>query len=349
MGTWMGEKPMSMGSTGSGAEGTKTVFEVTRPNVFRFLKLFGPRDEVLVLINPDPDSMASALAVKRLLRKRVRKTSIGYIGDVERLENKAMMDLLGIPMVRVDRLAPRDFSSRILVDSQPNHSEDLERFEYVAIIDHHPRGKRWNARYADIRPDYGSASTILTEYLRGAGIKPSMKLATALLYGIKTDTATLEQGAAEADVKQFRYLLQYANMNLLRKIEKSELRLRDLGYFKTAIEKRVVTKKGLYAHLGEVPSSDICVQIADFFMSVYGMNWSFVSGVHKGKLIVILRNDGYRKDAGKLAERAFGSVGSAGGRRRAARAEIALESLNRIGVEARNTDLKNFVRRHLNI
>jgi nanoRNase/pAp phosphatase (c-di-AMP/oligoRNAs hydrolase) len=209
--------------------------------------------------------------------------------------------------------------------------------------------RRWKTHYEDIRPEYGSTSTILTEYLQEVGIKPSMKLATGLLYGIKTDTGNLEQGGTEADVRQFRYLLQYANMNLLRKIEKSELRLRDLNYFKTAIEKRVVTKKGLYTHIGEIPSADICVQIADFFMGVYGMSWSFVSGVYKGKLIIILRNDGYRKHAGKLAESAFGSFGSAGGRRRAARAEIALDSLSEEGIEARNAELKRFVRNHLNI
>jgi nanoRNase/pAp phosphatase (c-di-AMP/oligoRNAs hydrolase) len=340
---------MNMESSGKGSEGTKALLEVTRSKASRFLRLFGPEDKVLVLINPDPDSMASALTVKRLLRKRTEKTTIGYVGEVKRLENRAMMELLGIGMVSVDRLDPKGFSSRVLVDSQPNHSEILEGFAFDAIIDHHPKVKRWKARYVDIRPDYGAASTILTEYLREVGIKPSMKLATGLLYGIKTDTGNLEHGAMEADVSQFRYLLQYANMNLLRKIEKSELRLRDLNYFRTAIEKRIVTKKGLYAHLGEVPSADICVQIADFFMGVYGMSWSFVSGVYKGKLIIILRNDGYRKDAGKLAERAFGSFGSAGGRRRAARAEIALDSLSEAGLEGRNAELKKFVRNHLNI
>jgi hypothetical protein len=84
-------------------------------------------------------------------------------------------------------------------------------------------------------------------------------------------------------------------------------------------------------------------------MGVYGMNWSFVSGVYKGRLIIILRNDGYKKDAGKLAERAFGSFGSAGGRRRAARAEVTLESLRKAGVETCNAELKSFVRSHLNI
>ena len=337
---------MSMKSSGSGA---KTRFGATRPKAFKFLELFGPKDSALVLINPDPDSMACALTVRRLLRNRAKKTTIGYIGEVRRLENRAMMELLDIGMVSIDKLDAEKFSTLILVDSQPNHSQVLEGFAFDAIIDHHPRSKRWKTRYEDIRPNYGAASTILTEYLQEVGIKPSMRLATGLLYGIKTDTGNLEQGAMEADVHQFRYLLQYANMNLLRKIEKSELRLRDLNYFQMAIEKRVVTKKGLYAHLGEVPNADICVQIADFFMGVYGMSWSFVSGVYKGRLIIILRNDGYRKDAGKLAERAFGNFGSAGGRRRAARAEITLESLRRAGVEMRNSELKRFVRNHLNI
>jgi nanoRNase/pAp phosphatase (c-di-AMP/oligoRNAs hydrolase) len=315
----------------------------------RFLELFKPADNVLVLINPDPDSMASAFTVKRLLRKRAKKITIGYMGEIQRLENKAMMELLGIGMTNVERLNSRKFSSRILVDSQPSHSEVLAGFSYEAIIDHHPRVKRWRARHVDIRPDYGATSTILTEYLQEAGIKPSPRLATALLYGIKTDTGNLEQGAAEADILQFRNLLQYANMNLLRKIEKSEFLLRDLAYFKTAIERRVVTKKGIYTHLGQVPSADLCVQIADFFMRVYGMSWSFVSGVYKGKLIVILRSDGYRKDAGRLAGRAFGSFGSAGGRRRAARAEIGLDSLREAGVETQGAELKSFVRTQLNI
>jgi nanoRNase/pAp phosphatase (c-di-AMP/oligoRNAs hydrolase) len=336
-------------SSGKGSEGTRAPLKVTGSKASKLLKLFGPKDNVLVLINPDPDSMASALTVKRLLQKRVKKTTIGFIGEVTRLENRAMMELLGIGMVNVDRLNPEGFSSRVLVDSQPSHSEILEDFTFDAIIDHHPRVKRWKARYVDIRPDYGATSTIFTEYLQEVGIKPSMRLATGLLYGIKTDTGNLEQGAMEADVSQFRYLLQYANMNLLRKIEKSELRLRDLNYFKTAIEKRLVTKKGLYTHLGEIPSADICVQIADFFMGVYGMSWSFVSGVYNGKLIIILRNDGYRKDAGKLAERAFGSFGSAGGRRRAARAEVTFESLRKAGVEKCNAELKKFVRSQLNI
>jgi nanoRNase/pAp phosphatase (c-di-AMP/oligoRNAs hydrolase) len=176
-----------------------------------------------------------------------------------------------------------------------------------------------------------------------------MKLATALLYGIKTDTANFERDATEGDIKQFRYVFKYANLIRLRKIEKSELRLNELKYFQVALENRVVGRKGIYTHLGKVPSADICVQTADFFMRIYGVHWSFVSGVYRRKLIVIIRNDGYRKDAGRLAARAFGAFGSAGGHRGAARAEIAVEFLRQKGMEINDSLLKSFVRKRLSL
>jgi nanoRNase/pAp phosphatase (c-di-AMP/oligoRNAs hydrolase) len=319
----------------------------TRERVRTFLKLFGAQDNVLITINPDPDSMASALAVKRLLWKHVHRTQIAYINEIQRLDNLAMMELLKIPMVKVSEVSLENFTRRVLVDSQPNHSDIFKSFTYDAIIDHHPREKKWNVPYVDIRPGYGANSSILIEYLRGARIKPAMKLATALLYGIKTDTANFERGGTEQDVKQFQYIFQYANRNLLRKIETSELRPTDLKYFRRALENQIVTRKRIYAHLGKVPSPDLCVQVADFFTRIHGVGWSFVSGVHNDITIVIIRSDGYRKDAGRLAKRAFGDLGSAGGHRGAARAEIPLEALYQKGVKGYASNLENFIKKRL--
>jgi len=318
-----------------------------RRRVRALLKLFSHHENVLVLINPDPDAMASALAVRRLLWKHARETLIAYIGDIQRLENQAMMEVLRIPMIPLRQVSTDGFPHRILVDSQPHHAEAFEGLTYDAIIDHHPQTKKCHAHYVDIRPAYGANSTILIEYLRAANIKPSVTLATALLYGIKTDTANFERDATEEDVKQFRHLFRYANMNLLRKIEQSQLRNSDLRYFQKALKDRITTKKGLYAHLGKVPSADICVQIADFFMKVYGMGWSFISGVFEGKLVVIIRNDGYRKDAGRLATGAFGEFGSAGGHRGAARAEISLDVLRKKQIGVHDAMLEDFVQDRL--
>jgi nanoRNase/pAp phosphatase (c-di-AMP/oligoRNAs hydrolase) len=201
----------------------------------------------------------------------------------------------------------------------------------------------------DIRPEYGATATILIEYLRKAGIKPSMKLGTALLYGIKTDTANFERGGTQEDVREFRYVFQYANMNLLQKIEKAELTPSDLGYFETALANRSLTKKGLFTHLGKVPNSDICVQVADFFTRVHGIGWSFVSCVSEDELNVVIRNDGYRKDAGKLANSAFGDIGSAGGHRGAARARIPMKLLREKGVKGYGTSLADFIKRRLKL
>lgn len=337
-------------STEAGVKNPKkgrTLFKSTRGRVRTLLKLFHSHSSVLVLISPDPDSMASALAVKRLLWKQVQGTSIAYIGEIQRLDNLAMTGLLKIPLVKIDETDPEGFSHRILVDSQPHHSEIFESFTYDAIIDHHPKVKEWDASYVDIRPKYGATATIMTEYLRGAGIKPPMKLATALFYAIKTDTANFARSGIDRDVKQFRYLFQYANMNFLKKIEKSEFEVKSLDYFQTALANRVITKKGIYSHLGKVRSADICVQVADFFTRAHGLGWIFISGVYEGRVIVIIRNDGYRKDAGKLAELAFGEFGSAGGHRGAARAEIPLNTLELRGIKGRHSSLQTFIRKCL--
>lgn len=319
----------------------------TRDKLKNFLGLFGHSENVLVVLYPDPDSMASALAVKRLLWKHVQRVVIAYIGEIQRLENQAMMELLRIPLVRISQVDLDYFQRKVLVDSQPHHYEAFGRLGYDAIIDHHPLVGEVKASFVDIRPAYGATATILIEYLRAAGIKPSTNLATALLYAIKTDTANFERDATEQDVREFRYVFQFANMNLLRKIELSELRLSDLRYFRQALERMVVTKKGIFAHLGEVETPDLCVQIADFFMRVHGMKWTFVSGLYRGKLVVIIRNDGYRKDAGRLARRAFGPFGSAGGHRGAARAEVPLDALREMGMETSDQNIRKFVRERL--
>ena len=311
--------------------------------VSKFLKLFKRKDTVLILLDPDPDSLASALAVKRLLWQHVRKITIANIKEIQRVDNLAMIKLLKIPLVKIGEINPEGFTRRVLVDSQPQHHESLQGYTYDAVIDHHPKTDPVRADFMDIRPDYGANSTILIEYLRCAGIKSSTKLATALLYAIRTDTDNFERSGGEADVRQFQYIFRFANRSLLQKIERSEFRLKDLRYFQRALENRTIGKKGLFAHLGRVPGPDICVQIADFFMRIHGLGWSFVSGVSEGKLIVILRNDGYRKDAGKLANRALGAYGPAGGHQGAARAEVPISILREKGVEVTSMGLEKFL------
>ncbi|MBW1981864.1 MAG: DHH family phosphoesterase [Deltaproteobacteria bacterium] len=293
----------------------------------KLYRLFSASDRVLITINADPDALASAITLKRLLWHKVHSVTIAHFNDIKRLNNVTMVRLLKIPLIKLQKVSPGDFSKTVIVDSQPHHHEAFAPFTYDVVIDHHPLTTQINAPFVDIRPEYGATSTMMTEYLRSAKIRPSKSLATALIYGIRVDTRDFEAGALEADVKAFRFLFPFANMNMLRKIQISDMGVRDLKYFQEALENKRVVKGKIFSHLSQVHSPDILVLIADFFMRCNEVGWTVVSGVYHKTLVVIIRNDGFRKNAGTWAIKAYGRLGTAGGHRAMARAEIPLTNL----------------------
>jgi nanoRNase/pAp phosphatase (c-di-AMP/oligoRNAs hydrolase) len=292
----------------------------------RFYDQFSGNDHVLVVINADPDAIASAMAVSRLLWRKVLNVTISHINTINRPDNLAMIRLLGVTLVPFEQIQMDKFSRIVIVDSQPDHNEKMAQLNPQVIIDHHPDSGS-NAPFVDIRPQYGATSTILTEYLLAAKIKPSAKLATGLYHGIKTDTNDFKGRTQIEDVRAFQYLFRYANIHLARKIEQADLRFDLLKYFRIALQNMRQRKGKVYIHLGNVINPDICVIIADFFMRVNTVTWSIVSGICDKKLIIIFRNDGIRKNAGKVAKEGFGKLGNAGGHKNMARAEIALNDL----------------------
>ena len=292
----------------------------------RFYDQFSHDDHVLIVINADPDAIASAMAVKRLLWRRVSNVTISNINIIKRPDNIAMIRLLGVNLVPVKDIIKDCFSRFVMVDSQPEHNELFARFPMDIIIDHHPDSEV-KAPFVDIRPKYGATASIMTEYLRAANIKPSKKLATSLFYAIKTDTDNFVRQTLIEDVRAFQFLYRHANLNLVNKIERSELRLDFLKYFEIALANKRIRKGRAFSHVGPVVNPDVCVLLADFFMKISSVDWSIVSGLYANKLVLIFRNDGLRKDAGKVAKESFGSIGSAGGHKSAARAEIPLEAL----------------------
>lgn len=314
----------------------------TAEKLRRFYDQFTGDDHVLIAINADPDSIASAIAVKRLLWRKVSSVTISNINVIVRPDNLAMVRLLDVSLIHMNDIDPSRFNRFVIVDSQPNHHELFGRFTPNVIIDHHPdTGAK--APFVDIRPSYGATASILTEYLRSAKIKPSAKLAAALFYAIKTDTSNFERQALMEDVRAFQFLYRHANIHLARKIEQSELTVDFLKYFKIALDNRRMRKGRLFAHLGRVINPDVCVLIADFFMRVDSVNWSIISGLYEKKLIVIFRNDGLRKNAGTVAQQSFGHVGSAGGHKSMARAEIEIANIKGMVDHRENKKILNWV------
>jgi nanoRNase/pAp phosphatase (c-di-AMP/oligoRNAs hydrolase) len=297
-----------------------------REKLRRFFGLFSRTSKVLVVINADPDAIASAMAVKRLLWRKVSEVTIAYFNKISRPDNLAMIEYTEPGMVHLDTIDKSEFNIFVVVDSQPDHNERFAEFEFAAIIDHHPITCS-NTQFADIRPDYGACSTILTEYLKAKKIKPSSKLAAAMMLGIKTDTADFTRQASLKDIRAFQHLYKFADNNIVTKVERAALTQDDLDFLAKAVKHRQILHNRVFFHAGNISKPDELVVVADFFLTLARINWSVISGIFDKKLIIIIRNDGLRKGAGNTAKEAFAGLGSAGGHKTMARAEL---DLNRV-------------------
>lgn len=311
----------------------------------KLLKVVDTRDILAILIHADPDALASAMALKRIFWRRARRIDIFRINKIARPDNQAFIRMLNIQHRHVRQLKKSNVTKWAIVDSQPSHHEAFAGIPFDIIIDHHTVTEGLEASFLDILPRYGANATIMTEYLRAARIKPSPQLATALFYGIKSDTDDFVRGSVSRDIIIFRYLYEQANLNIIKKIESSELSVKTLKDIRTAIDNVTFVGKTAFVHMGKVANADRLVIVADFLMKLVEASWSVVSGVWRRKLVVIFRNAGFRRDAGQRAQAAFGAIGSAGGHQSAARAEIPIAAITAEAISP--TDYGTFVRQRL--
>jgi nanoRNase/pAp phosphatase (c-di-AMP/oligoRNAs hydrolase) len=297
---------------------------INRQRVEKIRSLFREKDKIHILLqhDPDPDAIGSALALRELLGRNRTTTPIVTFGEVTRPENLAMLRLLDI---QIDRINGDDLhadgAKLALVDVQPPYFEQpLGRVDLV--VDHHPKRAPFTARFADLRTDYGATSTIFTDYLRAAGMEPSQRLATALLYGIKTDTLFLERGSHMIDVEAFTFLYKFANRALIARMERPALPREDLEALGRALSRLELNDGVAVIHMGEVKREDVIPQMAEFSLQIEGVDWGIVSGISDGRVVISARNVGYVKSAGDIMKRLFDDIGSAGGHRSMAKAVV---------------------------
>jgi len=306
------------------------------------------RRRALILLqdNPDPDAIASAAALKLLLKELAGcDTVIAYGGVVGRAENRSMLRYLGTSM-RAAADAPLDrFDLVAMVDTQPgfgnNPVDDGARVDIV--IDHHERaGGAPGDQFCDIRPGYGATATILAEYLRAADITPSAPLATALAYGIQSDTQDFGRETSEADIQVFTWLYPLANKRLLSRIENEQ---EPREYF-TAVS-RALRDARTYGNaalcwLGRMINPDMTGEIADLLLRLDEAEWVLCQGLYRGTLYLSLRTDLRSADADGVMKAIVGELGRGGGHEMLAGGQI---SVDRDSFKVANT-LRKDVERH---
>jgi nanoRNase/pAp phosphatase (c-di-AMP/oligoRNAs hydrolase) len=302
----------------------------TRERLKELRTLVGDNQRVAILLqdDPDPDAIASGIALRTLLGRNKLTTPLFSFSDITRPENRAMVQLLEIEVVRASRALLNSFERIAMVDVQPPYFNGrLPRADIV--IDHHPGYTNGNAVFEDVRTRYGASSTILTEYLVSAQERISERLATALLYGIKSDTLMLSRRVTEDDLQAFTFLYPLANYNLLRRIERPELPVSFASILARAMKRLRVRDDLATLHLGPVKRDDLIVQMADFCLQFEGAEWVAVSGKLGGNLVVAVRNHGAGRSAGDVVRKLFGDIGSAGGHRNMAKAVVPLPAWRR--------------------
>ena len=212
-----------------------------------------------------------------------------------------MADLLDI---QVETITPDEFASfdRIAtVDVQPHYFGGLlPRVDLV--VDHHPEQPGYTAVFKDIRSDYGSTCTILTEHLRAVDVNISERTATAMLYAIKSDTLFFARQTNRLDLEAFSFLYPLADPALIRKMEGAEITLERLEHVTRALATSRLRNQVLSAFLGETSREDFIPYTADFLLQVEDVKWTMVSGIVGGQLILSVRNLGYSAQRRRVRE-----------------------------------------------
>jgi len=194
------------------------------------------------------------------------------------------------------------------------------------VIDHHPEQSGYTAVYKDIRPDYGSTSTILTEHLRAVDANISERTATAMLYAIKSDTLFFNRQANRVDIEAFSYLYPLADATLIRKMEGAEITVDRLEYVLKAKQHGRLDEQVFCAFLGASAREDFIPYVADFYLQLEDVRWTIVAGIVNDAVVMSVRNLGYTRNAGEFVRKYFADIGSAGGHRSMAKAVVPLRA-----------------------
>lgn len=298
--------------------------------VVEIQELLGPREKVGILLqpDPDPDGIASGIALRALLNRKATTAPLISFGAVKRPENRAMVAALGIEVRTVTPPELEEFDGLALVDVQPpvfGESPPARVLSVDAVIDHHPERGGYDAVIKDIRTPYGATSTILTEYVRAAGIEVRPRLATALLYGIKSDTQLLGRETSRYDIAAFAFLHAEHSPALLRRIERPALPIDGLRSLGRALGTTRVDNGIHMLVLGRV-REDVIPQVADLGLQAENADWSIAAGIVGSDLVFSVRNVGYVRAAGDVVRAVVEGLGVGGGHRSMAKGIIPMRA-----------------------
>jgi nanoRNase/pAp phosphatase (c-di-AMP/oligoRNAs hydrolase) len=274
--------------------------------------------------NPDPDAIASAVALERIAERNGCETEVYYYGDISHQENRAFVNVLEYDLTNLAAGETPDADGFALVDhSRPGVNDGLaEDLAVDVVIDHHPPRAPVEARFVDLRSEAGATSTLLVEYLEQFDVDLAPDLATGLLFGIRVDTDEFTRETAPADFEAAAKLIEHADLNSLERIESPSVSPETMETIARAIQNRKRKGRALVSSAGQLRDRDALAQAVDQLIRLDGITTAVVYGVGGDTIYVSARARGRTIDLGEALRDAFGQIGSAGGHANMAGAQI---------------------------
>lgn len=285
--------------------------------------------------NPDPDAIASAVALGELAERAGCEVTVCYYGEISHQENRAFVNVLDFDLTNLDPADPDaldPFDGFALVDhSRAGVNDQLpEETPIDIVIDHHPPRVPVEARFVDLRSGVGATSTLLVDYLRRFGVDISGPIATGLLFGIQVDTKDFRREVVAKDFEAAAHLVTDADMGALQRIENPSVSAETLSVIGRAITNRQREGSVLSSGVGVIGDRDALAQAADRLLNLEGIQATMVYGVIDGVIYISARARGADLDLGEALRDAFGQIGSAGGHADMAGAQIELGLLETV-------------------
>ena len=305
----------------------------------RFLACLEPFARVVLVshVNPDPDALASMLGLQALLAARQpgKPVVMTVDGMIARAENRAMVDLVPIPLVPVQEAGIGPDVAVVMVDSQPRTGRHaIEAVVPVAVLDHHETGGDLDGvLFRDIRANLGATSTIVTGYLLEQDVSISPRLATALLYGIESEAAGYPREAGPLDDGALVWLFPRADKDLIARIKNPKLSQDYFATYQNALNNAFLYGDVVVSWCGAVPQPDIIAELSDFFIRFDRVNWALSIGLFGNLLKLSIRAANLGGHSGEVLREVVDGSGTAGGHDKRAGGAIPLADTSPEAVE----------------
>ncbi|MFB6138453.1 MAG: DHH family phosphoesterase, partial [Halobacteriaceae archaeon] len=231
--------------------------------------------------NPDPDSIASASALRAIAAYFDVEADVVYYGEIGRQENRAFVNLLGLHLTHADDVDFDDYDTVALVDHAKAGDFAEAHLDVDVYIDHfEPEDLAGlEASFVDVRTNVSATSTILTKYVQEFDIGLDEAVATALLYGIRAETMDFRRDTTPADLTAAAYLYPFADHDTLEQVESPSMSPETLDVLAEAISSREVQGSHLVSNAGFIRDRDALAQAAQQLLNLEGITTTAVFGI----------------------------------------------------------------------